>query len=237
MRDCLLWLALGGLLPQASLAQDTSCRDYLLPEQLPVQVLQVGDQAPRTHFVKNPDDQIGCPAAGPACQRKAYLVPGDRVLAGQSLGDWRCAVFFPAKGGATTGWLPAAGLGPPPQVSFNAADFAGEWRRDEEASLSFKLLPGEKLEVSGYASYGSQDPERVARGAVNVGEVLPTTVSVDGAVLVFEPEVGNIDPAQAGEYSCILWLQRLRTSVDLLVVRDNHNCGGMNVSFSGIYRR
>src|SRR5471030_366431 len=52
---------------------------------------------PRVNFVKSPyDDDFkaeGCPAATEACRKKSYLVTGDLVLTGKTLGAFTCVDY------------------------------------------------------------------------------------------------------------------------------------------------
>src|SRR5271166_6433436 len=72
---------------------------------------------PRANFIKSPyDDDFkaeSCPAAGEACRRQAYLVSGDLVLTGKTIGDFTCVSYqspTAKKQIWTTGWLPNAAL-------------------------------------------------------------------------------------------------------------------------------
>ena len=226
----LLWT--GCAIPTAWAEGD--CVDLALAEVGDVAVLQkVVSPAPRTWFIKNASADARCPSAQPACRLKSYLVPADQVIVMRNEGDFSCASFIAKGGRTTTGWLPTASLEvemelvPPPE-------WVGEWILGDEANLSIKLLDEQRLEFSGSASWGGHDPERVARGGVHVGEIEATAVSFDGPALTFEPGVGNTEPGAAGEYSCQLSAQRIGA---VLLVRDNFRCGGMNVSFSGVYTR
>ncbi|MGH6843688.1 MAG: hypothetical protein ACRECU_02990, partial [Methylocella sp.] len=83
-------------------------------------------------------------------------------------------------------------------------------------------------------TYGSLDPDRVKRGAVNIG-IIEGMTSPKGAALSFTMGEGATLPVDKGdEGDCKVWMRRLGP---YLLVNDNNNCGGMNVSFSGVYTR
>lgn len=180
-----------------------------------------------------------CPSAEEACRRKAYLVEGDAVLISRTHQDFSCATFVGSNGKSTTGWLPTAQLGAVDHQPLLSADWVGDWKSEpNSADLSIRALEDGRLEISGTAYYGMHDPERVARGAIHTGEVEPTEVSLSGATLVFESGIGNIAwesfDELANDSRCALILQRMGSA---LLVQDNNQCGGMNVSFSGLYTR
>jgi hypothetical protein len=73
----------------------------------------------RVHFIKSTyDDDFkaeSCPNDKEACRRKSYLVAGDLVLMGKSLGLFTCASYqspLARKQVWENGWLPTADLTP-----------------------------------------------------------------------------------------------------------------------------
>ena len=174
----------------------------------------------------------GCPNATDACRDKAFVVPGNRVIVSQSQGAFVCADYIGAKGADRAGWLAASAISRETQPPFALADWTGEWTR-EEASVSLKAgpKPGE-LSLKGNAAWGSMDPDRVKRGAVNVGEI-EARVRPAGAALSFAMGSDATLPVNKGNSSdCKVWMRRLGA---YLLVDDNNQCGGMNVTFRGVY--
>jgi len=162
----------------------------------------------------------GCPGPSAKCRQKAYLVPGDEVLTSRTFGDWVCAWYQPARGSETVGWLPADRLAvaetharPP------LASWLGAWGfYDNSLRLSRGRKPGE-LRVAGDATWVGVNPGNVHVGDVS-GEAAPA-----GNVL----QIGGGD-----EYDCRLTLRLVGA---YLVAADNKQCGGVNVTFDGVYRR
>jgi hypothetical protein len=87
---------------------------------------------------------------------------------------------------------------------------------------------------SGEATWGAFDPERVKRGAINLGsfDATATPSASDVSFTVGEESTLPID--RGSESDCKVWMRLLGP---YLLVSDNMNCGGMNVSFDGLYWR
>ena len=128
----------------------------------------------RARFVKGGTEQPGCPKDTASCAAKRYLVADDRVIVTSTTGAYACATFtghaptFPT----SSGFLPLAALvGVPARPG---ADWRGAWHSGDEQQIEIKPAAGGALALEGYASFGGDDPERVARGAVNVGQFSAT---------------------------------------------------------------
>lgn len=224
-------------LPAAALAEpgEGDCRRESFTAGEPLEAALVRNEGTRLPFVKNAADQEGCPAAAETCRERAYLVPGNGVIAGRSHQGFRCAIYIASNGQARAGWLPAAGL-----ITLPAAhdpDFAGKWRAGPEQSMDIRRDGGD-WRLDGQATYGAQDPERLRRGAVNIGEVSATVprAGVDGPTrLAFTVgDDGTLPYDKGDESACRM---RMQLVGPWLVVTDNLRCGGANVTFTGIYRR
>lgn len=186
----------------------------------------------RTYFLRNASDAPGCPSADAACRLKAYLVPGDEVVVWSHDGEYACASFNGAKGRVTTGFLPTAALVFADSAARDLADWLGTWTR-VEAEIRIEAAGEDRVVVSGDATWGAEDPERVERGGVHIGTIDPTTVAIGGeSVVRFATGEEPDDPED--EYRCRVSMQLLG---DRLLVSDNFQCGGANVSFSGTYVR
>jgi hypothetical protein len=189
---------------------------------------------PRVNFIANPGARKpGCPSDESACALKAFLVPGDEVLAIVGDGPYVCATFKSPRGAETNGWLPRAALAFAPPTAESAQAWEGNWRRDGEASIRLKSRGGE-VEVSSEASWGASDPDRVRRGAVNTGEIAGAGKPRDGILAVgYDPGASGAPPPRDAA-DCAA---RLRLFGRYLAVLDNGICGGANVSFTGVYVR
>jgi hypothetical protein len=193
--------------------------------------------APRVFFIKGAGKAKGCPAETNECRWRAFIVPGDRVFTAQRSGGFVCASFVSAKGLETAGWLPAASLKdlPAPAPVVGIAAWVGAWQGNMEQQITIRRGSEKKLlSISGEATFGAFDPERINRGSVNSGEIAADVAPQNG-VLAFAMVGEATKPYdQGGEYDCRV---RMRRFADYLLVEDNHICGGVNVSFTGAYRR
>jgi hypothetical protein len=202
-------------------------------------IAEVKQGTKRVNFI---EDRCDGGASNPECRMKAFVVPGDLVLIDQVFDTLACAVFVNAKGNATYGLLPNDRLYASSKPISNAPDsFIGEWVRTE-ASIAVTGLDDGKLGFRGSATFGALDPDRVERGAVNlgafsfahtqettdIGDVIASTEE-DSKTLV---DAKPAKPGEAGE--CTV---RLSVRGPYLAVLDNGGCGGLNVSFTGVYRR
>ncbi|KAF0222466.1 MAG: hypothetical protein FD176_2645 [Rhodospirillaceae bacterium] len=167
-----------------------------------------GGKGGRAYFHNGGD---GCPSE--ACRRKAYVIAGDIVLVGSTSTDWTCVAFVGAKG-AITGWiakdqLALTATNPNPSL----AAWGGEWKSGRN-SLSIQAQNGGSISVDGLALWGDGPAPRT--GEVQ-GAATPAGVRAsvkDGACQV-----------------------TLTLADDWLIASDNQQCGGLNVTFSGVYRR
>ena len=109
-----------------------------------------------------------------------------------------------------------------------------------EQDISIALSSDGFMMIEGFASWGASDPERVERGAINIGEFavrvpvewidrrqnkLDFAVSVEGSA---------VRPAVADDYDCVVTLFLTDRG---LRAEDNGMCGGHNVTFTGNYTR
>jgi hypothetical protein len=193
----------------------------------------------RLHFIKGANEEAGCPQANAACTARAYLLPGDAVIAAMAEGDFVCAAFASAKGAnsETGGWLPRAALDRTDAAAPAARDWLGQWRAGPWKQIKITAAPGGGIELEGSALYGADDPARRERGAVNTGN-LSATVKPEGGKASFsvdtDSEVKDHDADVGDATLCRVRLWRLGP---YLAVTDNVQCGGFNVTFTGIYRR
>ena len=204
----------------------------LVRDEVGTAVIQ--SSAARVHFVKDDVLQRDCPSPAAACRGAAYLTPGDVVLVGPVQGQYTCAGFMGARGMATIGWLPSKVLVAQGEAERLPSDWNGRWTAPEQ-DLTISPAEAGALLVKGDATWGMGDPERRRRGGVRTGEVAGTARPAHGVLAFTMGEDGKTLPYDAGdEFTCRV---RMVRRGPYLVVRDNNACGGVNVSFSGFYRR
>lgn len=172
------------------------------------------------------EEREGCPAPTAACRRKGYVVAGDRLVAWEVEGRLtRVTYLAPGSDRPSEGWIETAALRRVPLASPHAADWIGGWTGwDSEIEITRGAKPG-TFHFGGNATWGGHDPERVKIGAINFG--------MFGAD-VPAPRGDSLALADSDEPDCRIALRLLGP---YLLVRDNDRCGGLNVSFTGVYRR
>ena len=92
-------IALGAGMPAAAIAQESTCRTGLFAQQESFAQARVAEKR-RTFFYRDTD---GCPTrAGVTdeCRSISYVIEGDMLVTGRSLGEFVCA-FFPNDRGGT----------------------------------------------------------------------------------------------------------------------------------------
>jgi hypothetical protein len=205
---------------------------------------QVGPGTGRVHFMVNGSDHAGCPGADPACAGHAFLVPGDAVVVTGMKGDYACATYAgPAPTATvTSGWLPRAALAAPSAAIAAGADsldgWLGDWRSGPEQDIKIARAAGDRMALNGDATWGARDPDRVKRGGVNIGDFSATVALAGGHLAFLVGDGGRPLPfdAQRAKDETLCGLRFWRTG-PYLVVADNLQCGGNNVTFTGVYRR
>lgn len=245
----IVWLALtAGLLAGSfhpAAAKDALCFgvQVLNVDPNPAPRLQVvASGANRVPFVKGSESAKECPDASAACVAKAFVVSGDPVIISAQSGDYACATFtgVAPKMASTSGWLPRAQLKDEAHADpINAsAAWAGAWRSGDEKQITITAQSGRQIAISGDATYGAGDPGRVERGAVNAGQIAATTAVNNGSAAFALDDDGTVKPFDIKRPDdsdiCRVKLWRLGS---YLVAADNVRCGGMNVTFTGVYRR
>ena len=117
----------------------------------------------------------------------------------------------------------------------------GAWNAGPEQDISIALSADGFMTIDGFASWGASDPERVERGAINIGE-FSVKVPIEwidrrNSLLEFAIGMGDggaIRPAVADKYDCTITLVLADVG---LSAQDNGMCGGRNVTFTGNYTR
>jgi hypothetical protein len=163
-------------------------------------------------------DEENCPN-GKNCRKKAYLIGGNEVIISRKFGNWACSWYQPKNGSETVGWIALKNLEFTNMVQ-GIESYAGTWRfYDNEIEIKKTANP-KVFEIKGTALWKGVGDN------VHVGEL-------DGKA-VWTEKVLAYGEGDQDEYAC-------KVTFDLvgsyLVVSDNLNCGGLNVTFSGVYRK
>lgn len=185
-------------------------------------------------FIKSGEANPACPSLAPACRDKAYLVAGNGVIRSGSQEDVTCAIYVGATGQTRSGWLPARALADDAPAAVGLDDWVGTCTSGPEQTITIQRKR-DRLALSGTASYGTQDPDRVRRGAINMG-CFEAELRPDGPDLAWtDRDTGTVPVFNRDDSdACSV---RMRLLPPDLVVESNAACGGMNVTFGGVYRR
>jgi hypothetical protein len=164
----------------------------------------------RTGLLMDSGQKKGCPQAGELCALAgAHADASDELLINSELPGFFCA-YRPENGDG--GWIAKRDVAVEPQQPTTQPPIAawiGQWRDgDNRIRISRQ---GKALTFDGQASWAD-------RNSGSFGG----TATPNGAT------------ARVTDDACVVTLRLLGT---YLVVDDNAECGGMNVRFTGVYRR
>jgi hypothetical protein len=203
---------------QAEQSDEYMCRNGAFPdENKQYRLAKVkGAAGDKVHFYG--DSHKRCPA-GEGCRLQSYVVPNDEVIVSRTYGTFACSWFQPRKGSETVGWIETDRLAWT-EVNRQPAEreWLGEWRGwDNNYIRISKAREGGALTIVGHATWATGAPNE------HSGE-LDYSAKPSGDRLSFSD--GD------HENDCRVAMQLVGK---YLVVKDNVRCGGVNVSFSGIY--
>jgi hypothetical protein len=214
-------LALLALLLTAS-AHAQSCETYLFPHDVNI-ITTATVTAQRTPILQDSPDGDDPKSS------HAYLIQGNAVLAAHARGSYRCVAYFNGKK-QTTGWVAQSALAsmvPPPFTD----TWAGKWTRQSSGSGDAVITirqKGSALEAEALATLA------LSRDNVRTGTA--------GGTLKFRNSI-TASFGQEGSDRANTCRVNIRILGDLLLADDgatddsNSACGGMGVTFNGIYRR
>ena len=214
--------------PAAADEKPGDCAGIEFDVHRPVAIARIATGQPQVNFVKSAWEDAACPADGDACRQSAYLVPGDMALVGKQNAAFRCVSSQSAadsKQHWSNGWLPASALAPvTPEPAPATADWLGAWVR-AGAEIDIKQAANGGLAIHG---------EAIFRAAQDVHNgVIDAAAKPEQGIVAFADD-GGVAFDSAGADSCLV---RMRRAAALLVIEDNGNCGGANVTFTGFYRK
>jgi hypothetical protein len=176
----------------------------------------IGNKTDKIHFYG--DDPEDCPQ-GKNCRLKSYLIPGDEIIVSSSFGDYACSWFQPQKGRETVGWIRLENL-EWIEINQNPAqkNWLGDWRYPN---------PNSSIVIS-----KSKKPNLLALKGDSVWDGGGGNVHVGGFDNIAKPNGYKLD--LNNDYDCEVSMQLLGK---YLIVSDNLRCGGVNVTFTGIYQK
>jgi hypothetical protein len=167
-------------------------------------------------------------------QTAAYLVPGNLVIVTAQQGGDVCASYTSEAFVATSGWLPKAALEPVTPKP-DRSSWIGDWRLGDEHEIKIGAAGRDRLTIEGDASFGGSDPDRVARGGVNIGTIEGRLqMQTEGRITFSLDEDGApiAGASLADTDTCVIEMWQMPP---YLIAADNLMCGGHNVTFTGVY--
>jgi len=229
----LLWLVLSATQASAYDANDpNNCNGVDWNDKQTLVVSKVVTR-PHVNFIKSPyDDDFkaeSCPATTDACRKRAYIVTGDLVLTGKMRGDFTCVSYqspTAKKQTWTAGWLPTAALAPvAPMASPSRSDWIGTWTHPGGSIEIRRGRTGGKLQIEGEMTVPTAHD---FHNGIIKAEAMP-----EKDIIAFLND-GSLPFDTKSEDGCRVRMQRIRA---WLMVEDNDGCGGVGVSFTGLYHR
>jgi hypothetical protein len=204
----------------AHAAEPEPCRNGIFPAQQTIFGLASVVGAPRTYLRS---DIPPCPDESVACRGRAYVAPGDTVITGVATSAYVCA-FFAGPAGGSAGYVRRDEIA---AVSTTQAPWLAAWTGTWQDGDNRIVLrhDGTKLAAKGEAYWPSAHPSARDRpGGPNLGDMAGTAAPT-GNTVVFAGDTPD---------ECRVALTLLPP---FLLASDNGNCGGTNVSFTGVYRK
>jgi hypothetical protein len=164
------------------------------------------------------DDRDDCPG-GKDCRLKSYVIPNNEVIVSRSFGKFACSWFQPRKGSETVGWIETEKLEWVETVQNPApTQWLGEWRHYDNSIRISKGKTAGLFDIKGNAYWKGLGDN------IHIGELDHKAKPSENTLKLGEEETS--------EYSCRV---RMFLVGKFLIVSDNLQCGGANVSFSGVY--
>jgi len=220
---------LAGVPGLASAQDKADCKELAYAEDL--SNLSLGVIAGgRVNFVADESDRAECPSAGAACRRRAFLRARDKVVFAKDARkpDYVCAAYVDGEGRQTSGWLPKASV----KAATAPLNWIGAWKRKGDADINFKRKTAASIDVSGSATWGSAAMGNLE--APFMGELsadFDPKLAVQGFSYDGESQVAY---GKGDGKDCAALMSQLGP---YLFVVDNMQCGGLNVTFTGLYTR
>jgi len=199
---------------------ENMCRNGFFPRESKDYSLAIvkGKKGEKVYFYG--DEREDCPK-NKNCRLKSYVVPNDEVIVSRKFGNFACVWFQPKKGSETVGWVNVDNLKlVEVKSNISIGNWVGNWEfYDNNINIIISKKRG-LLGITGNAFWKGLGDN------IHIGEL-------DGEAKI----VGNdlkYGEDETDEYACKV---TMRLVGKYLIVSDNLNCGGANVTFSGVYRR
>ncbi|QNT78611.1 hypothetical protein [Entomobacter blattae] len=187
----------------------------------------------KTHFIADENEIQKCPSSNVQCQKKSYLVSGDTVLlTEQKNSKFVCASYVSAKGNLFQGWLSKDSLKLIPAEEATNNDWNGIWKTNRGSNSSIITI---KSSENTYTITGEAEWQGM-NDVINTGEI-SGTIKLNNNILAFVMNSMNGKTLPYTEENTNNCKIKMIKKGPYLLAESNLACGGMNVTFSGIYHR
>jgi hypothetical protein len=190
------------------------CRDFPSHQQA-LQLANLAGQSGTKLSVYG--DDAGCPGQAANCRQWVDVNPGDELIVNQVADGWAC-VWYQRTKDAVVGWVKSD------KLVFQHADsgkdvesWIGMWKYSLDV-ITISSKDGRSLNVEGRASW--QGPIIRGESVLHFGAISGDVTPSNNHAHFSDTDGCTADFSRIGRY---------------LVVADNGHCGGMNVSFRGVY--
>ncbi|UCQ29532.1 hypothetical protein DCF83_17820 (plasmid) [Edwardsiella tarda] len=175
----------------------------------------------RAYFFKDtyPNDKL--------VKSSAYVVNGDTVIVSKEKDGWSCVLFLGSKR-EYVGWVDSKEIKQIPTTM--VVNWAGVYEDLSKLKrIEIKLMANDLLKITGSAQWiggESSDGERI----IHHGEINSLSTPSD----IYLPFIASdLEYEPNPEYDCAGYMYLINGK---LIVDDNGKCGGVNVTFDGVYR-
>jgi hypothetical protein len=167
---------------------------------------------------------------------KPYVVRGDELMITNRKADAICAVFISGKGNETSGWLNLSDVDISGKSEMTSRYWVGKWTKGEWGNIEINANKKKSwLSVSGEALWAA-NAEAMLNGGVHEGSIDGSAPVENGALGFTKTEDESYLPfSEAREFDCAIRMRMVGASY--LLVEDNNNCEGHNVSLTELYAR
>ncbi|MDH5654363.1 MAG: hypothetical protein OEZ34_00510 [Spirochaetia bacterium] len=191
------------------------CREGHFPENARIDAYGIikKNSKKRTYFYH---DNSNCPDKYLQCRTNSYLIPGDSVILAGQYRDFYCALYSSRKEKITVGWILKSDVKLKKTSVSAPDDWTGTWKY-YESEINISKTESGRLYIRGTSVWLSSFT--VHTGEFEINEK-PVKIKIENAIS---------SPHECGV--------RLILIAGWLVVSDNKKCGGVNVTFDGVYSR
>lgn len=194
------------------------CRNGLFPrEKVDFKLAKIkAEKGEKVYFYS--DEREDCPS-GKKCKKRSYVIDGNEVIVSRTQGNFACVWYQPNSGSETVGWI-LSNKFEYLNLLQSIDEYVGKWKFYDNEIIIDKTKMQNIFKITGTAFWKGMGDN------IHTGD-LDGEAKFDISTLKYNHE-------DKDEYACKATLDLIGS---YLIVSDNQNCGGANVTFTGIYRK